>query len=439
MKKDKELFLPALKGRIGEWFFYTALMTFREVNERIKLSDELYSNKNLSDMVQRTVRTDRAKKIANYLRTERERFFPAMVVAVFEGAPNWVEFSIKGGGPKKNIDLSQLDSSKLESFGFLVFSGTENLFPLDGQHRLAGIREALSQPGADDQYLEDDEITVMFVAHAPNDIGRTRSRRLFTVLNKRAVSVKKHETIALDEDDIMAISTRHLVENFSPLSKQGLVSFRSSANIPSDDQTTFTTIVTIYDILFRLFRVLSNRKMEQLKFNRPNEEWLNVYLACAESFFEQLFDTFPVVKKCVHSQFPEITIAQNRAENGGHILFRPVGLNIISELIAAHLSTFWDQTFEESRDDPQVIKNLALESIKCSFREFKNLPTDLTQPPYADLIWNTETNKIVVSRASLVRDIILNKHNLLSASDTKKLRQRLKKSLGEKHNLSDLI
>jgi DNA sulfur modification protein DndB len=75
-------YLPALKGRMGDWAFYTTLMKLSEVNERIWLSDEIYQNKGLSDMVQRLVKSERAKEISEYLKTENERFFPAMVVAV---------------------------------------------------------------------------------------------------------------------------------------------------------------------------------------------------------------------------------------------------------------------------------------------------------------------------------------------------------------------
>ena len=41
-----------------------------------------------------------------------------------------------------------------------------------------------------------------------------RTRRLFTTLNRYAKPVKKSEIIALDEDDIIAIITRELVEKY---------------------------------------------------------------------------------------------------------------------------------------------------------------------------------------------------------------------------------
>ena len=73
-KNTGPTYLPALKGRIGKWAFYTTLMTLDEVNERIYLSDEIYQNKNLSDMVQRSIKSGRAENIAAYLKNEKERF-----------------------------------------------------------------------------------------------------------------------------------------------------------------------------------------------------------------------------------------------------------------------------------------------------------------------------------------------------------------------------
>ena len=87
-------YLPALKGRIGDWWYYSCLMSMPEVVKRIKRSDELYKNKQLSDMVQREISRKRPKEIENYLFTERERFFSAMIVAVFGGAPDWHSFEI---------------------------------------------------------------------------------------------------------------------------------------------------------------------------------------------------------------------------------------------------------------------------------------------------------------------------------------------------------
>jgi DNA sulfur modification protein DndB len=71
------------------------------------------------------------------------------------------------------------------------------MFAIDGQHRLAGMKEAVvSQPA-----LGADEVSLVLVAHQTSKSGLERTRRLFTTLNKTARPVGKGEIIALDEND----------------------------------------------------------------------------------------------------------------------------------------------------------------------------------------------------------------------------------------------
>lgn len=438
-KKPGPTYLPALKGRIGKWAFYTALMTLDEVNERVYLSDEIYKNKNLSDMVQRLIESGRAEKIAEYLKNEEERFFPAMVVAVFDGEPNWLDFSIRKQNDSIEFDPSTLDRAKLDSFGFLSLTGKERLFPLDGQHRLAGIRLALLDTDGNNEYLGSEEVTVMLVAHEPSDSGRKRSRRLFTTLNKRAVSVKKHETIALDEDDVMAIATRHLVENFGPLSRKGIISFRTNANILPSDTKVFTAIVTIYDLLFDLFKVVSRKSANELKYNRPDEDWTDVYRGCAECFFTSLMEVFPETKRCLEGDDPEKVIAENRRPDGGHILFRPVGLRMITQLVAAAVKPSISATFEDPKQSPSAVRQSVMDEIHKAVSFYSALPTELAEKPYAGLIFDPDTHKISVGRAALVRDVILKQYNLIKPSVDKGLTARIKRSVGDKYSAKDFL
>ena len=437
------MYLPALKGRVGRWAFYTTLMKFSEVVERIRMSHEIYQNKNLSDMVQRTVGKSRTAEISDYLRENEERFFPAMVVAVFDGEPSWAEFSITSSsrpiGP--TIDTSGLDISKLDAFGLLVLRGDERMFPLDGQHRLAGIREALMSSDAQEKFLHDDEIVVMLVAHESNTEGRTRSRRLFTVLNKRAVSVKKHETIALDEDDVMAISTRHLVEHFEPLTTEGIVLFKTNANIPATNSSAFTTIVTVYDMLYDLFRIVSRRKPEQLKYHRPNSDWMDVYIGFATGFFSRMMKFFPQVEECLNGNDPQSVISENRRVDGGHLLFRPVGQRIMAQIVAVAIRPSFAVTerFESGTIPASVAEDKIEDSMETAFQTFKTLPTDLTKRPYVNLIWEPETYKMRVKRWAIVRDLILKHYKLIGSKAEMRLEDRIRTSVDPELSSEDLL
>ena len=92
--------------------------------------------------------------------------------------------------------------------GILRLDGTQTLFAIDGQHRVEGIRQALKE----NKELGREEVSVILVAHRNDSDGMERTRRLFTTLNRYAKPVSKSEIVALDEDDIIAITTRALVE-----------------------------------------------------------------------------------------------------------------------------------------------------------------------------------------------------------------------------------
>ena len=435
------MYLPALKGQVGPWTFYTTLMKFSEVVERIHMSHEIYENKNLSDMVQRAVSKSRTAEISEYLRTNEERFFPAMVVAVFDGKPRWAEFSITSSGhqAEPKIDISALDISKSEAFGFLVLSGDERMFPLDGQHRLAGIREALKFPGAREQFLHDDEVAVTLVAHESSTEGRTRSRRLFTVLNKRAVSVKKHETIALDEDDVMAISTRYLVEHFDPLTREDIVLFTTGAAIPAKNNSAFTTIVTVYDMLHHLFLPVSGRQSAQLRYHRPNSDWMDVYNRFAIGFFSRMMEFFPQIGECLSGDDPRTVISENRRLDGGHVLFRPVGQRILAQIVAQAIRRSFTEKFESGRLPAATVVERIEDAMEMAFHKFKALPTDLTERPYVNLIWDPETGKMRVSRRPLVRDVILKRYKLIRSSTERRLDDRIKSMVGPEFSVSDFL
>ena len=92
----------------------------------------------------------------------------------------------------------------------MEFSGHEKIFPVDGQHRVEGIRAALEQ----NEELKNETISVMLIGHQNTTEGREKSRRIFSTLNRYVKPVRLGDIIALDEDDIVAIVTRDLLETY---------------------------------------------------------------------------------------------------------------------------------------------------------------------------------------------------------------------------------
>ena len=89
-------------------------------------------------------------------------------------------------------ELSETDEARLrESIGILTLTGREKLFPIDGQHGVAGIKRAVTKKGD----IGDDEVTVILIGHARTDEGMKRTRRLFVTLNQRAKRVSDRDIL----------------------------------------------------------------------------------------------------------------------------------------------------------------------------------------------------------------------------------------------------
>lgn len=163
MKKEKreEIILPALRGIMGDWVYYSCLMDLRDLNSRVSYAKEIHKNEALSEMIQRGLEKGRGAQIAEYLRKQPERFFNSLVVATYGGEPNWHALQDVRGKTKSN-ELRNLNKETVASVGFLTLRGDENLFALDGQHRLAGIKKAVEDMQEIDSH---DEVSVIIVAH----------------------------------------------------------------------------------------------------------------------------------------------------------------------------------------------------------------------------------------------------------------------------------
>ncbi|MFD6804059.1 DGQHR domain-containing protein, partial [Streptomyces cyaneofuscatus] len=193
-------FVPAFKAQVGNWTYFSCLMSYAQVAREINFAHELGGNQDLGTMIQRGVGT-RTAQITEYLLTNENRFLGAIIIAVWGGDPNYLELSMDADAANQAV-LDGLD----RNFGVLTFDGTQQFFALDGQHRLKAIKDAVKR----DPDLGGEDINVIVVPHFNTPDGRRRTRRLFTNINRNAKSTNPQENIALDEDDSFAILTRQL-------------------------------------------------------------------------------------------------------------------------------------------------------------------------------------------------------------------------------------
>lgn len=383
-KKQQEIVLPALRGVMGDWVYYSCLMDLGELSSRVHFADEIHKNQALSDMIQRELEKGRSAQIAEYLRMQPERFFNSLVIATYGGQPNWHALTDVRSKANKN-DLKKLKDNTIASVGFLTLRGDEKLFALDGQHRLAGIKKAVKDGIESDPY---DEVSVILVAHHDTHRGLERTRRLFTTLNKTARPVKKGDIIVLDEDDVMAICVRRLIEETEMFGGKR-IAFVASNNMPVGNTTSLTTIGNLYDVFAVLFtNAQSSLQTEKFKLQRvrPTDEKLNAYFAYARRLFIQLRKNFEELDEFFSVQDTVPVVKKYRGSHGGNALFRPLGLEVFTRIIS------------------RLTKDMSLaQSVKLTAR----LPRDLNVEPFEGLMWDSNSKTILDGHKVTLREVLL--------------------------------
>jgi len=330
-RKARPISIPALRGRIGDWYYYLTLMSCKEVANRVSLPEEIdeyeHEDMKLGEWIQRELEEKRINDIVNYLTRQKQRFFNSLILGIYGGKPYWqdLEITVSQNYPTLNEEtLSYLT----RTFGILTLNGDESIFAIDGQHRAKGIREALKSK----RKLAEEEVPSIFVAHKTDEAGIVRTRRLFSTLNRYAKPVTKKEIIILSEDDNCAIVTRDLIENFDLLKKKVLI--HASRVIRPENKTAFTNIILLYEIVERL---LTDKKVLGFKVHgkdhksftsqRAEKAVINNRKQYVKRTISEVADEIPSYKTFFESG------SVDRTKKSTSLLFRPIGQNILFDVI----------------------------------------------------------------------------------------------------------
>lgn len=320
---------PALRCHIGDWIYYSTFFRFVDVVDWIKSTDEVHANPRLSERIQRQLNGRHAIDISAYLCTDPQRFFNALVVGVYEGEPQFGSMNVTFNPETGWMPLSELEEDELQaSIGLLQFTGSERLFAIDGQHRVAGIKKAVKQ----NLELGEEEIAVIFVGHAKSPNGLARTRRLFTTLNKAAKRVSTADIVLLDEDNSFAITVRRLVNEFEAFIEGRLVRFVGNGSaIPASDINSLTSIIAIYEVTQDLYgtKPISSFKATKkaLLSARHDEPTLDHLFNLSKSFWEGIAKTFDEVRQVYVGT---LLAGDLRTPNYNHLLARPVGQRVVA-------------------------------------------------------------------------------------------------------------
>lgn len=365
---SERLFIPAMRATIGEWTYYITQMRMIDVAERISVAEEIHQSKTLNELIQRSL-TARSKEITNYLLNQPQRFFNAFVFGVYGGAPQWYDLNVKNN--------SYLDAEKElpqyvdDAIGLLELRGDEKLFAIDGQHRVVGIRRAVKV----EPKLGEEHIAAIFIGHKNDEEGLQRTRRLFTVLNRYAKPVSKRDKIALDEDDVVAIVTRRMVEKHGLFAEKVAISSANSLN----DAENITTIGTLYDSLDIFLRDQSLNRWRDFKRLRPTNEEIDKYYEEAEELWNLLCESISSL-----NEYREAPVSDKAAlpyrnhEKGGHLLFRPIGLLLVIRVIRSLIEMDY--------------------SITQAVELISKIPMILSDAPWAGLFWDPQNKRMITSK-----------------------------------------
>ena len=76
--KHSPLFLPCLRGNMGDWAYYSTLMPLAEVKMRIRAAHEIHKSDTLCEMIQRSL-TNRMRDISDYLVRQPQHLFNSII------------------------------------------------------------------------------------------------------------------------------------------------------------------------------------------------------------------------------------------------------------------------------------------------------------------------------------------------------------------------
>jgi len=409
--------LPAIKTKMGDWIYYTSTMTFEQVKELVDpMDDEIYQSDSLKEALQRSI-TDNYLNIKNYILYQPEHFFNSLVLAIYDGNPNWIEVEL------------ELEEETFYNLGFLTLDGNENIFPVDGQHRVEGIKAVLSKAEDYDKF-KNEKISVVFIGHKKDEIGTQRSRRLFNSLNRYAKPVSTTDTIILDEDDSSAITTRYIIEDSQELKlfKEYRIDKSLQKAINSANTNSFTSLIAFnqcneaiqkfyfneyikgtenYDAYKSKYypddKTLTYKKFQRY---RPSDEVFNEIRDFNEGFWKEFQNSYRFIKDYIEADKENAAIKYRNNNNGGNILFRPIGIVPFVDAVLAIRKKDMSKSFSEI------------------FEIFLEIHFNLNEKPWRNTVWSPQDKTMIMATKSFIKKmfIYLVDSSKLSESELKSLK-----------------
>ena len=313
--------IPVIRGKMGGRDYYVGTMTFQDVSAKIQFFEELKESSDVDKLLQREIQR-RSEEMTTYLLQQPERFYGALIIAAWGGNPNYIKVRMEDH-PLLNDDFE---------YGILKFDNKVSYFALDGQHRLKSIKDAIGQ----DASLRAEEVSVVFVTHERTEEGNVTTRRLFHTLNRYAKPTTTGENVAIDEDNVVSIATRMLLKSGMRILDPKLIELRRK-NLTKTQTDKFTSLAALYDFNYSVLDAVYPFTKNYLRFRPDAADVENVYNAISSLWTELRARVEAMGEVETERTSPgEVREPSGKPEEG-NLLFRPLGLRIYGNVIAAAL------------------------------------------------------------------------------------------------------
>jgi DNA sulfur modification protein DndB len=218
-----EVSVAAMRGKIGTRTYYSCLMPMSAVPQFFKFTD--WAGISPEDREQRVLNQKRVPELARYITEHDEDYLFSSITASYKTEPKFTPYE-EGG-----------------NIGTLRFQLGDELIINDGQHRCAGIVQALKENG---QAIKDHTLSVLLFPWESTD----RVQQMFSDLNRFVQKTSKSLDVLYDKRDEYAAATLAMIEKvqlFRDLTEKEKMSLETKS-------TKLFTLAALYDANVELLK-----------------------------------------------------------------------------------------------------------------------------------------------------------------------------------------
>jgi DNA sulfur modification protein DndB len=211
-----EVSVPAMRGKMGTRTYYACLMPLNAVPQFFRFTD--WAGISPEDREQRVLNQKRVPDLAAYITENEDDYLFSSITASYKSEPKFEPFAAGA------------------NIGLLKLSLGDELIINDGQHRAAGIVQALKDGSVS---LKNDTLSVLLFPWESTD----RVQQMFSDLNRFVQKTSKSLDILYDKRDDLAAATLAMIERvptFKELTEKEKVSLETKS-------TKLFTLAALYD------------------------------------------------------------------------------------------------------------------------------------------------------------------------------------------------